>query len=78
MDDVFIFNEQASDIEIQDAIDERFLKLNAITKCLWANHSSELQLDDTTIHDIVFCLNEFLEEIDFLKKIQVRKRFPNF
>lgn len=66
MENIFILNPAANWLDIIDAISERISKAKAVTSCLLANSSSEAQLPPESIYKIVWAINEYLAEADYL------------
>ena len=67
MDDVFILNPAADQLDITDAINERLQKAKAITQCLLASHNVELELSRLCVYDLVWAVDDYLSEISFLQ-----------
>jgi hypothetical protein len=67
MGDIFIFNPNATILDIKDAIDERVTKAKAISSRLLTqiNNGSEA-IDQEVLYSIVWAMNDLLEEAAFL------------
>jgi hypothetical protein len=66
MNDIFILNPDATELDIKDAIDERITKAKAIGTKLLTNIQDKEILDPELLRSVIWTINDFLEEIDFL------------
>lgn len=53
-------------MDIQDAIDERLTKAQAITACLLANNGGLSELPYSQIYAVVWMVDSLLEELEYL------------
>jgi hypothetical protein len=67
MSDIFVFNSNATALDIKDAIDERVAKVKAISSRLLTqiNNRSE-GIDQEVLYSIIWTMNDLLEEAAFL------------
>lgn len=66
MNDIFILNPEATELDIKDAIDERISKAKALGAKLLSNIQGKDTLDSEMLYSVIWTINDFLEEIDFL------------
>lgn len=66
MDNIFILNPSADDLDIKDAIDERLSKAQAIISCFMANNTSDMELPRNKIFDTIWAVDDYLNEIEYL------------
>lgn len=67
MNNAFQLNPQASDIDIQDAIDERLVKMEAVFNCLLAAREAKSELNSCVIYDVIWTICDFLDEVNLLR-----------
>ena len=60
MDNIFLLNPSHSELDLQDAIDERFIKIQAIISGLLATQEGELELDRDIIYQMVWIIQDML------------------
>ncbi|MGD9107686.1 MAG: hypothetical protein PVI75_00760 [Gammaproteobacteria bacterium] len=78
MDNIFLLNPSLSELDLQDAIDERFIKIQAIISGLLATQEGELELDRDTIYQMIWAIQDFTDEIEVFRcKIKKSKRRYN-
>ncbi len=68
MDNTFILNPSVTNLDLQDAIDERLTKIEAVTNCLMATRDSFAEPSHKTIYDLIWLVDDYLDEIRLLQK----------
>jgi hypothetical protein len=66
MGDIFVFNSNATMLDIKDAIDERVTKAKAIASRLLTQIDRNETIDKEVLYSITWAINDFLEEAAFL------------
>ena len=74
MDNIFILNPSVTDLDLKDAIDESFLKIKAITVCLLATRDGINELDQETMYNLIWLVDDYLDEIDLLRNKLLRQQ----
>lgn len=67
MDNIFLLNPSLSELDLQDAIDERFIKIQTIISSLLATQEGELELDRDIIYQMVWIIQDFTDEIEVFR-----------
>ncbi|MGD9153684.1 MAG: hypothetical protein PVG30_08570 [Gammaproteobacteria bacterium] len=79
MDNIFLLNPSLSELDLQDATDERFIKIRAIISGLLATQEGELKLDRDIIYQMIWTIQDFTDEIEVFRcKIKKSKRRYNY
>lgn len=68
MDNVFILNPSADSLDIKDTISDKLTKAQAITSCFISNYCNEATLNQETIINLIWTINDLLEELAYLIK----------
>jgi len=68
----FIPNPKLSDSEIQDAIEERFIKIENIITCLYASCDACVPVSRNTLHDTLCIAYDLLLEVNLLRAQKLR------
>lgn len=63
MSSIFVLRQDVTPSEIQDAIDERMVKLKGIVGCLL----NSTDVSQETMHDTIFAIDGYLEELEYLQ-----------
>jgi hypothetical protein len=63
MSSIFVLRQDVTPSEIQDAIDERMVKLKGIVGCLL----NSTDVPQETVHDAIFAIDGYLEELECLQ-----------
>lgn len=71
MNHFFIINSTLTSYEIESAITERIVHIQAIINCLYATTDACICLEKSTIYDVIHVLYEQSEEIELLRKKQL-------
>ena len=69
MDKAFLFNPTITSVQIEDAINIRLWKANALLTCLMSSAEfleNKCTANVDTIHNALWAINDFLEEISTL------------
>ena len=66
MDNTFILNPSIDDLDLQDAIDERLTKIEAVINCLMATSDSFAEPGHKTIYNLIWLVDDYIDEIHLL------------
>lgn len=71
MEQAFILNPALSAADLKDTIEEKICKIKGILSCvifaLEFTHRED-KLDHTSVCQVLWTINEFLEEVDYLRQ----------
>ena len=74
MDNIFILNPSAIELDLKDAIDERFLKIKAVTTGILATRDNVSELEQEIVYNLIWLIDDYLDEIDLMHRQLSRQR----
>ena len=66
MDNIFIINPSATISALKNAVEERLIKVRAITSCLLCQDHSYRAASSSTLHGTIWAIDNYIDEIERL------------